>query len=300
MSKPKVIVVGGGFSGCAAAVAAAKAGASVQLLERTDMLGGAGLRAGRMNYNGKFVAAEECKAMGAGEIFEALENIVLHRANIVDEENVYIYNVGKLDMTLQRVLQKWGVQYRLVSRIVGVKKKDNRIEAVTLNNKEKIEGDVFLDCTGSFGGIDNCVRFGKGCVMCIHRCPIFGNRVSIATKAGAQEIPHLRPDGTPGRLSPSITVFKESLSPELQRRVEKEGAFSIKLPREMIDYNKETSLFPGIRGEHQIEHINLVNIGLVVKCPAIGYFHLEDWRKIPGFENVLVEHPMGGAIFNFV
>lgn len=300
MAKPEVIVVGGGFSGCAAAVAAAKAGASVQLFERTDMLSGAGLRAGRMNYNGKYVAAEEGKDMGFGDIFEALEDIVLHRANIVDEENVYIYDIGKVDRAMRQALQKAGIQPRLLSRVIDVEKNDGHISAIKLESKDKVRGDVFIDCTGSFGGIDTCIRYGKGCVMCIHRCPVFGNRVSIATKAGAKEMPHRRPDGTPGRLSPSITVFKESLSPQLRQRIEKEGAFSIRLPQEMIDYSKETKNFPGIRGKHQIEHLNLVNIGLVVKCPAIGFFNLEDWRKIPGFENVLIEHPMGGAIFNFV
>lgn len=298
--KPEIVIVGGGFAGCAAAVAAAKAGASVRLLERTDMLGGAGLRAGRMNYNGKYVAAEEGKAMGFGEIFEALEGIVLHRANIVDEENVYIYHVGKLDKAMRQALEKAGVNFRLTARVTGVEKAGSAVTAVKIGNKEKISGDIFLDCSGSAGGIDICTRYGKGCVMCIHRCPVFGNRLSIATKAGAPEIPHTRPDGTPGRLSPSITVFKQSLSPELQQRIEKEGAFSIRLPQEMIDYSKETKNFPGIRGKHQIEHLNLVNTGIVVKLPAIGYFNLEDWRKIPGFENVLIEHPMGGAIFNFV
>ncbi len=300
MSTPEVVVVGGGFAGCAAAVAAAKAGASVQVLERTDMLAGAGLRAGRMNYNGKYVAAEEGKAMGFGEIFEALESIVLHRANIVDEENVYVYDVCKVDKAMRQALQKAGVRLRLVARVTNVEKNDGHLTAVKIGTREKVAGDVFLDCTGSFGGIDICTKYGKGCVMCVHRCPVFGNRVSIATKAGAREIPHTRPDGTPGRLSPSITVFKGSLSPELQQRIEKEGAFSIRLPQEMIDYSKETKNFPGIRGKHQIEHLNLVNTGPVVKLPAIGYFNLEDWRKIPGFENVLIEHPMGGAVFNFV
>ncbi len=300
MAKPKVIVVGGGFSGCAAAVQAAKAGADVQMFERTDMLSGAGLRAARMNYNGKYVAAEEGKALGFPEVFEALEGIVLHRSNIVDEENVYIYNIAKVDWAMRQTLQKAGIKPQMLTRVTDVENNDGTITAVRLENKDKVEGDVFLDCTGSFGGVDRCTRYGKGCVMCIHRCPVFGNRISIAVKAGARELPHYRAPGMPGRLSPSITVFKESLSPELQRRIEKEGAFSIPLPQELIDHEKEAKNFPGIRGKHQIENLNLVNIGLVVKCPAIGYFKLEDWRKVPGFENVMVEHPMGGATFNFI
>lgn len=42
----RVVVVGGGWGGCAAAWAARRAGAEVILLERTDMLLGTGLVGG--------------------------------------------------------------------------------------------------------------------------------------------------------------------------------------------------------------------------------------------------------------
>ena len=48
----KIAVVGGGWSGCAAALAAAKAGAEVILFERTDMLLGTGLVGGIFRNNG--------------------------------------------------------------------------------------------------------------------------------------------------------------------------------------------------------------------------------------------------------
>ena len=38
----KVVVVGGGWAGCAAAISAAKAGADVVILEKTDLLVGLG------------------------------------------------------------------------------------------------------------------------------------------------------------------------------------------------------------------------------------------------------------------
>ena len=60
----RVVVVGGGWSGCAAAISARKAGADVTLLERTDMLLGTGLVGGIMRNNGRFTAAEEMNAMG--------------------------------------------------------------------------------------------------------------------------------------------------------------------------------------------------------------------------------------------
>jgi hypothetical protein len=299
MARVKAVVVGGGFSGCAAAVAASKAGAEVVLLERTDMLSGAGNRAGRMSYNGKLTLAEESKALGAGDVFEALESIILHRGNIVDEEHAYIYNTAAVDPTMQKLVKARGVELLLEGRATDVEKEDGRLKAVRLESGEKVEGDVFIDCTGSFGGMDGCIRYGKGCVMCVHRCPVFGNRLSIATKAGAPDLSWRRPDGTLGRLSPSVTVYKESLQPEIRERLAREGAISIPLPQELIDYSKEDH-FKGIRGRHQIEHINIVDIGLGGKCVGMGYFTLADLRTIPGFETVVIEHPMGGEKFNFI
>ena len=65
----KVVVVGGGWAGSAAALAARKAGCEVELFERTDMLLGTGLVGGIMRNNGRFTAAEEAIAMGGGYLF---------------------------------------------------------------------------------------------------------------------------------------------------------------------------------------------------------------------------------------
>ena len=75
----KVIVIGAGWAGCAAAFAARKRGVEVVLIERADMLLGTGLVGGIMRNNGRFTAAEEMIAMGGGEIFELIDQNCLHR-----------------------------------------------------------------------------------------------------------------------------------------------------------------------------------------------------------------------------
>ena len=75
----KVIIVGGGWAGCAASISASKQGAEVTLLERTDMLLGTGLVGGIMRNNGRFTATEESIAMAGGEIFELIDRNCLHR-----------------------------------------------------------------------------------------------------------------------------------------------------------------------------------------------------------------------------
>ena len=75
MTKKKIVVIGGGWAGCAAALTAEKAGADVTLLERTDMLLGTGLVGGIFRNNGRYTAAEECIAMGAGDLFTVMEAV---------------------------------------------------------------------------------------------------------------------------------------------------------------------------------------------------------------------------------
>lgn len=75
----KIIVVGGGWSGCAAALAAVKAGAEVHLYERTDMLLGLGNVGGIMRNNGRFTASEELLAMGGGDLIKLTDEHSVHR-----------------------------------------------------------------------------------------------------------------------------------------------------------------------------------------------------------------------------
>ena len=294
MNKARVIVVGGGFSGIAAAIAANKAGAQATLLERTDMLSGAGLRAARLYHNLKIVGGEEAKALGGGEVFEALESILLHRGNIIDEVGAFIYNTVLVDTTMRKLVEASGVELHMESRAVEVEKENGALKAVTTHSGERFPGDAFVDASGTFGELSNCIQYGYGCVMCHNRCLFFGDRVSIATKAGAEELHWTRPDGKPGALGAGIALYKESLSAELRAILRKEGTCTIPIPEELIDYDRLKQI-SAARGPREVSHINLVDIGLSAKCVGIGNFRLANLRKIPGFENAQIEYPMGGG-----
>ena len=299
MDKARIIVVGGGFSGIAAAIAASKAGAQATLLERTDMLSGSGLRAARLYHNLKIVGAEEAKALGGGEVFEALESIVLHRGNIIDEESALIYDTARVDTAMLKIVKAAGVELHLESRAVDVEKENGALKAVTTHTGERFTGDAFVDASGTFGELSNCIKYGHGCVMCHNRCLFFGDRVSIATRAGAEELYWTRPDGTPGAIGAALAVYKESLSPELQATLKKEGTCTIPIPEELIDYSRLKQI-GAARGDREVSHINLVDIGLVAKCVGIGNFRLASLRKITGFENAQIEWPMGGGGYNMI
>ena len=57
----RIIVVGGGWSGVSAAISAIKAGAEVVLIEKTDLLLGAGNVGGIFRNNGRYTAAEQTR-----------------------------------------------------------------------------------------------------------------------------------------------------------------------------------------------------------------------------------------------
>jgi hypothetical protein len=298
-----VIVVGGGFSGVAAALQAAKEGAEVTLFERTDMLLGCGLRAGLMNQNARLTASLEAKAMGAGEIFQTLESLkISENIYIPGTENGYTYDVAKSESLIRRLLLSHNVQIRLETRIVNVVKEGkDRIRAVIDEKGNIYEAEAFIDATGTFGTIEECSTYGPGCVMCILRCPTYGDRVSIATIAGAEEVRRETiVDGklyVGGRVA-SVCFYKDTLSVEIRKKLEEVGQVVSPLPQELVNYKilkiKASTAFDK---RELAENIFLIDIGPVAKAFHLTYFPLERIRQIPGFEYSMIEHAQNPVKF---
>ncbi|MFC1962477.1 FAD-dependent oxidoreductase [Chloroflexota bacterium] len=323
----RVVIIGGGISGCATAVAAIKAGAEVTLLERTDLLLGAALMAGYINQGGRFCLAEEAKAMGGGEILHVLESLNLTKqgkggrrplapAAIAAQLTGYSFDLGRLEPIIRKLLQEMGIQMRLCSRAVDVKRVGDHLDAVKLASGEWLEGDAFVDCTGTSGGLANCIRYGKGCVMClIFRCPTFGDRVSIVAKAGVQEVMARRPDGTPGLCHHAMHLYKESLSPELQETLRSKGRAAISI-KHIVNPSEYTSVFyshrvyQGLDPETGIAfspetatsdpfcleemELGASEVPGLASSPNVPYLPYDKLRKIPGLENALIVFPQGG------
>ena len=117
----RVVVIGGGWSGCAAALSARKAGADVVLLEKTDLLLGLGNVGGIMRNNGRFTAAEENVAMGAHELFEITDRCSRHvNIDFPGHQHASLYDVTKVEPCVRRLLREKGVDIRLMARAVDV------------------------------------------------------------------------------------------------------------------------------------------------------------------------------------
>lgn len=302
---PEVVVIGGGFAGCAAAAAVARAGVSVTLLERMEVLGGCGLWAGMIDYE-SFPVMEELKLMGADDIFQVIDNCTLH-TNVKFKmpkpsgATKTIYDTTRLDPELQNHLKAAGVKVRLQARAKDVKMDGAKIRLVILDDGTEIPGDVFVDATGGAGPIDKCQKYGNGCPMCFWRCPAFGGRVSIAAKAGVKELMGKKPDGSFGPGTAAYSLLKESLTPELRKELEETGRKYIPVPPELINEQRTKDITASVNADEGFaQNVVLVDIGSHAKRIAAGWTPLSELRKIPGLERVIYGDPYAGTIGNAV
>lgn len=296
----RAVVIGGGWSGIAAALGAKKAGAEVTLLEKTDMLLGLGNVGGIMRNNGRYTAAEENIALGAGELFDITDGCATHvNIDFPGHRHASLYNVIKVEPQVRRLLKEKGIDVRLVSRAVDVEMTGECIESITLADGEKIQGDVFIECTGSTGPMGNCLAYGNGCCMCILRCPAFGPRVSLTQKAGRNDIMGMRKDGAFGAFSGSGKLEKQSLSEEIQNKLNDTGVAIVPVPKQLINEKKlEVKVCQQYALEEFAENIVLLDTGYAkIMTP---FFELEKLRQIPGFENARYIDPYAGGRGNSI
>ena len=296
----KIVIVGGGWAGCAAALSAAKAGAKVLLLERTDLLLGTGLVGGIFRNNGRYTGAEEAIAMGGGDIFVAMDANARHKdINFPGHHHASLYDVITMEPLMRTILQNYGIEVKTKTRVVDVLKYGNKIQAVVVDGGDEIKGDVFIDASGTAGPMGNCLKYGNGCAMCVMRCPSFGPRISIAAKAGVKEIMGQKMDGTFGAMSGSCKINKDSLSKDLREKLEHDGVVIVPLPAKM---QKTGNLGKKACTQYAITEYaeNLVLLDTGHAKLMTSYFPIEDLRTLPGLEQAHYEDPYSGSIGNSI
>lgn len=298
----KVVVIGGGWAGSSAALAAKKGGAEeVVLLERTDLLLGTGLVGGIMRNNGRFTAAEELIALGGGDLIRLTDQAARHRnVDFPGHRHATLYDVVRIEPMVRSYLQDSGIEIHFQQRVKDVVADNGVIKGVVTSHGLTIEGDVFVDATGSFGPQNNCSRYGNGCVMCIMRCPSFGGRVSIAGKLGIEEQKGLRPDGGVGAFSGSCKLNKDSLGEELKNRLNQEGVVVVQIPD---NFRKgQEILSQKACQQYALEDYkdNLVILDTGHAKIMTPFLPLSMLRQIKGLENARYEDPYGGSIGNSV
>lgn len=145
-----VIVVGGGPSGCTAAIAAAREGARTLLIEATGQLGGMGT-AGMIPAWCPFSDGEKIIYRGLAEkIFNAARKGVPHEpAWKLDWVSI---NPEQLMTVYDDLVVASGAEVLFFSRLAAVEmKSDDTVDAVIIANKAGLtafKAKIFVDCTG--------------------------------------------------------------------------------------------------------------------------------------------------------
>jgi hypothetical protein len=162
--RSQVIVCGGGPAGIAAALAAARAGADVRLIEGAGCLGGiwtAGLLTKILDSSNK-----------SGIMAELLKLFGERGSSIARDTKGTVYDPEVAKLVLEELLVEAGVKILLHTRVVGaVTNAQNRLAAIVTESKSGRQAwvaDRFIDCTGdgdlaAQAGCQFEVGFGSDC-----------------------------------------------------------------------------------------------------------------------------------------
>lgn len=296
----KVVVIGGGWAGCAAAIVAKIAGADVTLLEKTDMLLGLGNVGGIMRNNGRFTAAEEIIALGASELIDITDQAARHTdVDFPGHSHASLYDVHLVEPRVRMKLKEMGIELLFETRAVDVKMDNKKILSIITANDKYIDGDMFIETTGSTGPMGNCLRYGNGCAMCILRCPSFGPRVSISQCAGAEDLLGQRSDESYGACSGSCKLSKGSLSSEIVKKLDSEGVAVVPVPQDDVNMDK---LKQKVCQQYALKEFaeNLVLLDTGYAKLMTSYYPLEKLRLVPGFEYARYDDPYSGGKRNSI
>ena len=172
----EIVVAGGGPSGVAAAVTAARSGRRVLLLEQSGTLGGASVLsmvAELMNFDD----GEHFVSTGIGrEIFR--------RLHLEQTAKRQWYNVKYEDLkrVYDEIVTEAGVEILFYTRVVDMLSEEGRATYAVVSTPSglcAIRGDFFIDCTGSgslaaMAGADFAYGDENGATMSATICSLWG------------------------------------------------------------------------------------------------------------------------------
>jgi len=281
-------------------LSAKKAGADVVVYEKTDMVLGLGNVGGIMRNNGRYTAAEEITALGAGDLINITDSLTRHKnLDFPGHKHAWLYDVNKIEPAVRKYILSKGIKLKLISRVVDVKMEETKIKGIYTSNGDYEEADAFVETTGSTGPMGNCIKYGNGCSMCILRCPSFGPRISISKCAGVEDLHGERLDGTYGAFSGSCKLAKDTIDKNLLHEIEEKGAVVLKVPEEDVNMDKlKAKVCQQYALKEFAQNVILLDTGHVKLMTS--YYPLEKLRKIPGLENVKFIDPYSGGKGNSI
>ncbi len=212
-AKYDVLVAGGGPSGCAAAISAARNGAKVLLVEGTGALGGMGT-SGLLPAWCPFSDGEKMIYRGiAEEVFlrsrEGMQHI---NKNNIDWQPI---DTEKLKAVYDDLTQNAGVKVLFHSMLCDVIRKGRRVKYAVIANKaglQAIEAKVFVDCTGdadlsAFAGAKYEKGDDNGEMQPVTHCFMLSNVDTYSYLYGSRPVRALIPLNEALKKYPKVTDF---------------------------------------------------------------------------------------------
>jgi glycine/D-amino acid oxidase-like deaminating enzyme len=161
-----VIVVGSGSAGSTAAIAAARTGASVLLLEKLPFLGGTSTAVLDTFYGFYTPGSRSLKVVGgiADEVVATLRTLgtVIERSNTYGAGTGVTYLAEHLKVVWERLVTASDTRVLLHAFVQGATMRDGRLEELLVATKAglvRVAGRVFVDASGD---ADLCFHAGIG------------------------------------------------------------------------------------------------------------------------------------------
>lgn len=148
MKKYDVAVIGGGFAGVAAAIAAARGGAKVIIVEKSNCLGGAAVNSLVNPFMPYWTRIDGERFNLSQGIFEEIHKRLEERNAIFNER---VFGEEELKYILNEMMFKEKVDILFHAYIFKVEKCNEKITSIIVASKNgelKIEADYFIDATG--------------------------------------------------------------------------------------------------------------------------------------------------------
>lgn len=157
MKKYDLAVIGGGFTGVAAALSAARAGAKVIIIEKFNSLGGAAVTCLVNPFMPYWTDIDGKRVELSAGIFMEIHRRLEERASMRGES----FLEEELKFILNEMVEEANIDILFHSYIFKAQKTDERVESVsvaTIAGELQIKADYFIDATG-----DAQLAFLAGC-----------------------------------------------------------------------------------------------------------------------------------------
>jgi hypothetical protein len=164
--EPDVIVAGGGTSGCAASISAARNGAKTLLIERNGVLGGIATAGLSANIGNNFMTYDNYPVV-KGIPREIIERLVVEGGTMPNwhrpEQPGIVNDTEKFKLVLIDMLREAGVEVLLHALTVGVIKEGSRVCGVLIESKSGRQAATAANVIDTTGEVDIVNLSGAPC-----------------------------------------------------------------------------------------------------------------------------------------